>query len=83
VVVGKSRQRRLPGRVTTREAGPVAPFTASESFHYFLTELELTVASGRIDWTVTSAAAARRRLVKLMATLGQSGAWPKNNGPSS
>jgi hypothetical protein len=66
-----------------QEAGIFEVFTASECFHYFLTELELTVAADRIDWTATSAAAARRRLVKLTKAIGKSAAWPKKDEPSS
>ena len=70
----KSLQRRLSGK----EKSHPEVFTSSESFHYFLTELELVVASGRIAWSITSVTAARRRLVKLVAALGQIGAYAKN-----
>jgi hypothetical protein len=41
------------------------PFTSYENFLYLLTELELTVASGKISWTATSAMMTWRRLDKL------------------
>jgi hypothetical protein len=57
-------------------------FTSAESFHYFLTELELLVASGSIAWSVTSLTAARRRLAKLTITLGQIGRRSQNKASS-
>jgi hypothetical protein len=81
VAVGTPRKRRPVGRVA-RKRDPEA-FTAADSFHYFVTELELIVASGRVVWTVASVTAARRRLVKLVATLGQIAAQSKENGSSS
>lgn len=47
------------------------PFTSYENFLYLLAELELTVASGNIPWTATSAMVAWRRLDTLAAEVQQ------------
>jgi hypothetical protein len=44
---------------------PPAAFTSLESFFYLLTELELAVGSGKIEWSTSSAIAAARRLDQL------------------
>jgi hypothetical protein len=54
-----------------KPASALKPFTRYENFLYLLTELELTVASGKISWTATSAMAAWRRLDKLAAEVQQ------------
>lgn len=50
---------------------PPETFSGNEIFHYFLTELELIVASGTIRWTAASTVAARNRLDKLAAMMDQ------------
>lgn len=71
VAARKSWKRRVPGSIAGNEKLRVQAFTSFENFHYFLTELELVVASGSIVWSVASVTAAQRRLVKLLADLGQ------------
>jgi hypothetical protein len=82
VVTGKVRQRRVLRGKGKKETSRPEPFTGFESFHYFLTELELVASSDSIAWTPTSITAARRRLTKLLATLSQIGV-PSRNGESS
>jgi hypothetical protein len=48
---------------------PPAAFTSLEDFYYLLTELELAVGSGKIEWSTASARNVRRRLDKLTATV--------------
>jgi hypothetical protein len=44
-------------------------FTGYESFIYLLTEIEIVVESGTVNWSAESAVAASRRLDKLAATV--------------
>jgi hypothetical protein len=44
-------------------------FTSHENFLYLLTELELVVGSGKIEWSAVSAITAQRRLDRLSATV--------------
>jgi hypothetical protein len=46
-------------------------FTHHENFFYLLTELELIVGSGKIEWSAASAVLAQRRLDKLTAAVHQ------------
>jgi hypothetical protein len=46
-------------------------FTAYENFLYLLAEIELVIRSQKIDWSPTTAAAARRRLEVLVAKMGK------------
>jgi hypothetical protein len=57
---------------------PPEAFSGNEIFHYFLTELELVVASGTIRWTAASTIAARSRLDKLAAMIDQLRTQPGN-----
>ena len=50
---------------------PAAVFTDLESFLYLLTELELAVGAGKIQWSTASAIAAERRLGYLVAMIRQ------------
>ena len=57
--------------MTRKPKTPPKPFTNDEIFHYFLTELELIVALGKIRWSPEAAQAARHRLDRLSATMNQ------------
>lgn len=48
---------------------PPEAFTNYENLLYLLTELELVVESGTINWSAPSAAAVWRRLDQLTATM--------------
>ena len=50
---------------------PLGSFTHHENFLYLLTELELIVGSGKIEWSAASAVLAQRRLDKLTALVHQ------------
>ena len=44
-------------------------FSGHENFNYLLTELELAVGRGNIEWSPPTAIAAMRRLERLVATM--------------
>ncbi len=46
-------------------------FTAYENFQYLLAEIEFVIRSGKIEWSQTAAAVARRRLEVLVAQMGK------------
>jgi hypothetical protein len=58
-------------RMVRKSGAPPGPFTRYENFLYLLTELEMIIGSGKIEWSVASAIVARHRLDKLTAAVHQ------------
>ena len=54
-----------------RPPKPPEVFTSYENFLYLLAELELAIASGKIEWPEASVTAAWRRLDRLTAAVRQ------------
>jgi len=52
-----------------RSRSPPKPFSVYENFNYLLTELELAVGRGHVEWSPPTAIAAMRRLERLAATM--------------
>jgi hypothetical protein len=50
-----------------KPGAPPGSFTQYENFLYLLTELELIIGSGKINWSAASALVVRHRLDKLAA----------------
>jgi hypothetical protein len=71
----------MPGSISRNEQSRPEVFTSAENFDYFMNELELVVASGSIVWPGLSMAAAQRRLVILVAALGQTTVRSEDDPP--